>query len=162
MKHRCLLHWINFPTRCFCKFKVVLIYNYKPFNLNIIFIGITFALMKTRCNILSNTILSSNRRTFLSFMIVIYRAREPLWQNIARVVRRYRYERFFFFFFFFFFLRLVIMALLKKSFLKQRIYWLRKNIFLRKCMSLTFKNYHWYALHTIAEHGMRFIPLQKP
>ena len=38
---------------------------------------------------------------------------------------------------------------------------LRKIICLRKCGYLTFQNDHWYVFHTIAEHGMRFIPLQK-
>ena len=35
------------------------------------------------------------------------------------------------------------------------------SICLRNCASFTFQNYHWYAFHTIAEHGMGFIPLQK-
>ena len=37
---------------------------------------------------------------------------------------------------------------------------LRKIACLGKCVSLTFQNLHWYAFHTIAEHGMCFIPLQ--
>ena len=44
--------------------------------------------------------------------------------------------------------------------IKHWIYWFEKNYLFEKMCVFNFSKL-WYAFHTVAEHGMRFIPLQK-